>query len=42
MKDNFCEWDSMLDITTEKIDPHDLEAIQKQFADQYGGIKDSN
>ena len=44
MQDNFCEWDSMLeaDVTRDKIDPADLELIQKQFADQYGAIRDSN
>ena len=44
MQDGFCEWDSMLDadITRDKIDPHDLEVIQKQFAEQYGEIRDSN
>ena len=44
MQDNFCEWDSMLeaDVTRDKIDPADLEQIQKQFADQYGAIRDSN
>ena len=35
LQDNQCEWDSMLelDITRDKIDPTDLEMIQKQFAD---------
>ena len=44
LQDNQCEWDSMLelDITRDKIDPTDLEMIQKQFADQYGEIRDSN
>ena len=44
LPDGFCEWDSMLDadITRDKIDPHDLEVIQKKFADQYGAIRDSN
>ena len=44
LQDNQCEWDSMLelDITRDGIDPTDLEMIQRQFADEYGEIRDSN
>jgi hypothetical protein len=31
-----------LDITRDGIDPTDLEMIQRQFADEYGEIRDSN
>ena len=31
-----------LDITRDGIDPNDLEMIQKQFAAEYGEIRDSN